>query len=129
MWVERSPEELANWQKRAEKEARSHGIWIGISAWAVSTLVLSAGWVVSFSTGIAIQRGMAGTFLIRLPVFALLLSPIIFIASRVERRKALRKAQLGTICPECDTAAEGNAAAKCACGGAFVPVSTVRWVE
>jgi len=102
---------------------------IGLIGWAIAVLVLSAGWVVSFQAGMAVQRSFGGTFWTRLPIFAVLASPIIFIARRVESRKALRRAELRTICPKCDTAADGNAGATCQCGGTFVPSSTVKWVD
>jgi hypothetical protein len=129
MWIQRTPEEEAQWQQSAEQDARSHGLMIGILAWGFAVLVLSAGWMVSFSTGVIVQRSFGGTFWMRLLVFGLLGSPVIFIARRAESRKALRKARLRTICPKCDTAAEGNAGATCQCGGAFVLASTMKWVE
>ena len=129
MWVQRTPEEVAKVQKDAERQARSDGLIIGIIGWAVAVLVLSAGWVVSFSTGMAVQSSSGGTFWTRLPIFAVLASPIIFIARRVESRKAVRKSQLRTICPGCDRPDEGNAGARCQCGGTFVPSSTIKWVE
>ena len=129
MWIERTPEEEAKWRATAEKKARSHGLMVGLLGWGGAVILLSAGWVVSFSTGMAVQRNYGGTFWMRLLVFGLLGSPIIFIARRVEMRKALRKDFARTICPKCDTAAEGNAEATCQCGGEFVPMSTVKWVE
>jgi hypothetical protein len=129
MWVERTPEEAAGWQRTAQKEAHSHGLMIGILAWAFAALVLSAGWFVSLQTGVAAQRGFGGTFWTRLPIFALLGSPVIFIARRYESRKALRKAERLTICAQCDSAGEGNAGATCSCGGTFVPSRTLKWVE
>jgi hypothetical protein len=97
--------------------------------WGIAVILLSVGWVVNFSTGMAAQVSYGGTFWMRLLIFGLLGSPIIFIARRVEGRKALRKQMAGTICPKCDTAAEDNAGATCKCGGAFVPSSTMKWVE
>ena len=129
MWIQRTPEEVAKWQKDAEKQARADGLMIGVMAWIIAVLVLSAGWVVSFQTGMAVERSFGGTFWTRLPIFALLCSPIIFVARRFESRKALRKAQFRTICPKCDTAGVSNAGATCQCGGAFVLSSTMKWVE
>jgi hypothetical protein len=129
MWIERAPEEEAKWRATAEKTARSHGLMIGLLGWGGAVILVSAGWVASFSTGMAVQRNYGGTFWMRLLIFGVIGSPIIFIARRVEMRKALRKDLARTICPKCDTAAEGNAGATCQCGGAFVPMSTVKWVE
>jgi hypothetical protein len=129
MWVKRTQEEEARWRIAAEKGARSHGLMIGLLGWGGAVILLSAGWIVSFSSGVAVERNYGGTFWTRLLVFGLLGSPIIFIARRVEGRKALRKDLARTICPKCDTAAEGNAEAACQCGGAYVLASTVKWVE
>jgi hypothetical protein len=129
MWVQRTPEEEAQWRATAEKEARSQGLLIGVVGWVGAVILVSTGWFVSFRTGGAAPISHDGTFWTRLPIFAVLGSPIIFIARRVESRKGLRKDLARTICPKCDTAAENNAGAPCPCGGAFVPASTVRWVE
>jgi hypothetical protein len=129
MWIQRTPEEQTQWRANAERDARSHGLMIGLLGWTGAVILLSFGWVVSFSTGMAVQRSYSGPFWMRLLVFAVVGSPIIFIARRVESRKALRKDLARTICPKCDTAAEGNGGVGCECGGAFVPASTVRWVE
>src|ERR1044072_2497548 len=129
MWVKRSPEEISGWRKANEKEARSGGLFIGIFAWAIVVITLSAGWIVSFQSGIALQRNTAGTFWTRLPIIALVASPIIFIASRYESKKALRKAEQRTIRPDCDAAGAENAGTTCQCGGTFVPSSTMKWIE
>jgi hypothetical protein len=78
---------------------------------------------------VAVQGSFGGTFWTRLPIFAVLLSPVVFLAGRVERKKAVRKAELQTICPKCDTGGEGNAGASCQCSGTFLPTSTMKWVE
>src|SRR5437870_1733476 len=129
MWVQMTPEEAAKWTKRAEKEARSHGLTVGAGAWVLATLVLSGGWIVSFRQGVAVQRSFFGTFWTRLPVFALLTLPFAYIAFRSERKKALREALGRTICPKCDIVGERNAGAACECGGLFLPHSTMKWVE
>jgi len=129
MWIQRTPEEETRWRISAERDARSHGTMIGVLAWAIAVTCLSFGWVVSFSTGVAVQRSYGGIFWMRLLIFGVITSPIIFIARHVERRKALEKDLARTICPKCDIAAESNAGATCQCGGAFVPASTVKWVE
>jgi len=129
MWVQRTPEEEAQWRTTAEKEARSQGLLIGVLGWVGAVLLVSTGWFVSFRTGGAAPIIHDGTFWTRLPIFAVLGSPIIFIARRVETRKSLRKDLARTICPKCDTPAENNACAACPCGATFVPASTVRWVE
>lgn len=129
MWVSRTPEEIARWQLVAEKEARTHGWTIALMAWGIAVLVLASGWVVSFSTGVAVGGSWGGTFWTRLPLFAVVGSPVIFIIHRYESRKAMRKAQSRTICPKCDVSGVGNSGAVCQCGGEFVPLSTVKWIE
>jgi hypothetical protein len=44
-------------------------------------------------------------------------------------RKELTKAHRGTICPTCDIAGDGNAGQPCQCGGVFVPLREMKWVE
>jgi hypothetical protein len=129
MWVQRTPEEVAKWKAVTQKQARSDALQIGIGAWIGAALVLSAGWVASFRTGVAVQGSFGGTFLTRLPVFALLTAPIAFIAFRYENRKKLNGVEARTICPKCDTASEGNTGAACGCGGSFVPQSAMKWIE
>lgn len=129
MWVKRTPEEIAKWQEGMVRQARTDGLLIGIVAWVLGALVLSGGWVVSFGAGFAVQRNFGGTFWTRLPIFAVICAPIVFLARRVESRRAMRSAGVRTICPQCDTAAESNAGAACQCGGTFVLSSTMKWVE
>ena len=129
MWVQRTPEELTKWNQSTEKQARSGGLQIGVAAWIIAALILSSGWIVSLRGGTAVQGSWGGTFWTRLPIFAVVTLPIVFIASRYERRKSLRKAASQTICPKCDTSGQGNAGAVCQCGGSFVPQSTMKWVE
>ena len=129
MWIRRTPEEEAQWRASAEKDARSHGLMIGLLGWGGAVILLSSGWLVNFSTGMAVQKNYGGTFWMRLLIFGVLGSPIMFIACRLESRRAFRKDLARTICPKCDTPAEGNAGRTCQCGGAFVPSSTMKWVE
>jgi hypothetical protein len=129
MWVPRNPDEVTKWNQAAEQEARSEGLMIGIGTWVVATPVLSAGWIVSFHAGIALPGGFSGTFWSRLPVFALVTLPFAFVAFSYERKKALKKALDRTICPKCDLAGDCNAGAVCACGGAFIAQSAMKWVE
>lgn len=129
MWIQRSPEEVAKWKLNTERQARADGLMIGVLGWAGAAVLLSAGWVVSFQSGVAVQGSFGGTFWTRLPIFVVLASPVVFIARRYESKKSLRKAASRTICPQCDTPGDGNAGASCKCGGSFVPSSTMKWVE
>jgi hypothetical protein len=129
MWIPRTPDEETKWRAAAEKSARSHGLTIGLAAWGIAVLVLSSGWFVSFSSGLAIERNYGGSFWTRLLFFGLIGSPIVYFVWRIESRKALRKDLARTICPKCDTAAEDNAGTDCECGGTFVSAGSVRWVE
>jgi len=129
MWIQRTPEEVTRWQKATRKEARSHGLLIGVSAWIITVVVLSSGWFVNFQSGIAVPTSFAGTFWVRLPIFGLLASPIIFIALHYESKKVLKAAARLTICPQCDTPGDDNAGASCGCDGTFVPQCSMKWVE
>jgi hypothetical protein len=129
MWVQRTQDEVERWKQSTRKQARSDGLQIGISAWVIAALVLSAGWLASFRTGVAVEGSFSGTFLTRLPLFAILTTPIAFLAFRYESRKRIKGAEARTICPKCDTPSEGNVGAVCGCGGSYVPQSTMKWIE
>ena len=129
MWVQRTPEEVTKWQKAAEREACSHGRLIAGIVWVLVSICAAGGWFFFFSggTGIAAQRDVSGSFWLRLPVFGLVVAPVAYWIYRHEKRKELVKITRQTICPGCDTAAEGNAGAGCKCGGSFVLSSTMKW--
>jgi hypothetical protein len=131
MWIQRTPEETAKWQQTAESEARSHGRFVGILVWVAFSVLGAGGWYVFLSSGaaVAVQKDVAGSFWGRLPIFGLIAAPFSYFVFRYESRKSLRKDVARSICPKCDTAAEGNAGTTCQCGGAFVSASTVKWVE
>jgi uncharacterized membrane protein len=126
MWIQRTPEEVIQWQKAAEKQTRSIGLLIGVMAWIILVVVVSACWHLSFQTGFPGGRaGHVGGFWIRLPIFGIFGVPIIFIVLRYVSMKAARR----TICPKCDISGHDNVGMICKCGGSFVPTSTVKWVE
>ena len=55
--------------------------------------------------------------------------PFAFWLYRRESRNELQRSFQMTICPECETAGEGNVDTVCQCGGTMVLQSTVRWVD
>jgi len=131
MWIQRTPEEIEKWQKTAEREACSHGRFVGGLVWLVVSVCASGGWYVFLSSGagVAVQRGVTGSFWLRLPIFGLIAAPFAYFVFRYESRKELVKIMRRTVCPRCDTGADGNAGATCNCGGTFVSSSTMKWVE
>jgi hypothetical protein len=129
MWVQRTPEEVANWRSAARKRGRSDGLMIGVMAWIIAVMVLSAGWFVDFKTGVVVEHHYAGTFWTRLPFLALLGSPIIFIAGHFGAKRALRNEEHRTLCPKCEELGKNNAGATCACGGTFILARELKWVE
>src|SRR5215510_3502587 len=129
MWVERTPEEVEKWHEAARREARSHGRLIAGIAWVAISILMAGGWFVSFRGGFAAQQGQSGSFWIRLPVIALIALPFAWFIFRRESKNELESISRRTICPKCDTAAEGNAGASCPCGSSFTSQSTVKWVE
>ncbi|MDR3458527.1 MAG: hypothetical protein P4N60_13840 [Verrucomicrobiae bacterium] len=131
MWIQRTPEEITKWQKAAESEARSHGRFIAGIVWVAVSMLCAGGWFIFLSggAGVVVQSDVSGSFWLRLPIFGLVAAPIAYWIFRHERRKELTKIARRTICPKCDTPADGNPGANCQCGGSFVPASTVRWVE
>ena len=128
MWIRRTLEEESRSLAVAQQEARFKGLMIGLAGWGIAVVLGSAGWVVSFSSGMAVHRSYGGSFWLRLVIFGVITSPIIFFARRVESRRALQDLAR-TICPNCDTPATGNAGSPCPCGGEFVPASSMKWVE
>ena|SRR4051812_16438093 len=129
MWIERTSEEVGDWQKSAEQEARSHGRLMAGIVWALVSVLVAGGWTVSFTAGFAAHRSVSGGFWLRLPMIAALAFPFIWYAYRHEKKKELKKLTQRTICPKCDTAGESNANEPCPCSGKFVLASTMRWVE
>jgi hypothetical protein len=131
MWIQRTPEEIAKWQKAAEGEACSHGRLIGGIVWLLVAAFSAGGcfFFLSSGNGIVGQREVSGSFLLRLPIFGLIAAPFAYFIFRYERKKELAKITRRTICPLCDTPAEGNTGAARKCGGLFVPSSTMKWVE
>lgn len=131
MWTPRSPEEITQWHKNAEREAISHGRMIAGIVWVVVAIVSASGWLffLSAGTGIAIQRNVTADFWLRVPVFGLIAAPFAYFIFRTEKRKELARIKLRTICPACDTSAENNPGAACKCGGSFVLASTLKWIE
>lgn len=131
MWIQRTPDEVAKWQKDAEREACSHGRVVGGLVWVGCSVLAAGGWFVFLSggAGVAIQRNVSGDFWLRLPLFGLISAPFAYWVFRRERQNELTKNTRRTICPKCDTGADGNAGATCKCGGTFVSASALKWVE
>jgi hypothetical protein len=84
---------------------------------------------VSFSGGFVVHRTMLGSFWLRLLIIGVIMAPFSWFVFRRECRNDLAKIHGRSICPKCDTAADGAADALCPCGGTFVPQSTVKWIE
>lgn len=129
MWIKRTEDEVARSIANAKSDAFVHGLIIGGGAWVLMTAMIAGGWLVSFSLGIAIQRGGDGDFWQRIPRSALMTLPVAAFAFWYERRKALRKELGRTICLQCDTVGEANVGRQCACGGEFVSRGNVKWIE
>jgi hypothetical protein len=129
MWVPRTPEEITEWNVATAREARTQGLIFASCAWIGIAALLAGGWVVSRS-GVVVQGAVSGGgFWSRFPLFALFGLPIAYWMFRRTRREELKRAEIMTVCPKCDTAAEANAGAACECGEKFVLQSTVRWVD
>jgi hypothetical protein len=129
MWILRSPDEIAKWAATTEREARSHGRFIAGIVLVIVPLLLAGGWFVSFSAGVAVHQDVGGTFWLRLPFFVILAIPFAWFAYRYERKKKLTSETRRTICPQCDTASDANEGRDCSCGGRFVLLSSMKWVE
>jgi hypothetical protein len=131
MWIKRTPEEMVKWQTNAEREAISHGRLIGGIVWVLVSILGATGWFIfsNGGSGLAVQREVTGSFLLRLPMFGLLAAPFAYWIFRRESKKELARIICRTVCPQCDTAGSGNAGSTCKCGSSFVRSSTMKWVE
>jgi hypothetical protein len=131
MWVHRTPEEMIQWEKRAEQEARSHGWLIAGIVWVLVSIFAATGCYILFSGGTiaATQSNVSGRFWSRLPLFAIVIAPFAYGIFRYEKKKELAKIKLRSVCPQCDTVRSGNAGMTCQCGGLIVPASTMKWIE
>jgi len=131
MWVQRTPDEIAEWEKAAEIEARSYGRLIAGMVWILVSLLAAGGWFAFFGGGaaIAVQRDVSGGFWSRFPILAVVVAPFAYWLFRREKQKELAKIVRRTICPSCDTADNDNAGVACKCGGSFVLTSSMKWVE
>jgi uncharacterized membrane protein len=126
MWIQRTPEEVIQCQKATKKQAHSIGLLLGVMAWIIVVVVVSACWHLSFQTGFPGGReGHVGGFWIRLPIFGIFGVPIIFVVLRYVNKKVARR----TICPKCDMSGDDNVGMTCKCGGTFVLANTMQWIE
>ena len=128
MWIPRTQEEVGKWNDAATREARFQGFLFGGLAWAGVAAILAGGWSAS-AKWVAVQDGASGSFWFRLPIFLILGLTVAVWLFRREKRNHFERASQMTICPKCDTAAEGNAGASCECGGEFVLQRNVRWAD
>jgi len=129
MWVQRTAGEREQWHRTTARDARSHGLIIGGMVWVVLSLMLAGGWVASAQFAVVAESGGSGSFWKRLPILAIVILPLCWWISRREGKRKLHSAIHRTICPKCETAAEGNAGLSCDCGGSFMPQSTVKWSD
>ncbi len=97
--------------------------------WVLVSMLLAGGWFVSFRAGVVAQQGTSGSFWLRLPIASAVALPFAWFVFRRESKRELCKLVRRTICPNCDTAAESEAGAKCQCSGTFVSQSTMKWIE
>ena len=130
MWVQRTEQEIAEWNLATAREARTQGLVFAGFSWLGITAILAGGWIAGGRAGVVAQGAVAGGgFWSRFPIFALVGLPVAYWMFRRTRREELKRARLMTICAKCDTAGEENAEAHCECGGKFVLQSTLRWVD
>src|ERR1043166_4510561 len=116
MWIERTAEEVAKWHEATAREARSHGRLIGGMVWVLVSLLGAGGWFVGVRAGLAVQHTVAGSFVVRLLLLAVLVFPFAYWVFRRECKSELQKATRQTICPKCDISSERNDGSVCECG-------------
>jgi hypothetical protein len=129
MWIPRTPDEVASWRKATSRESLANARLVGVLLWLAISAMAAAGLVVSRNAAFAIGKGNAGGFWIRFGYSAALSFPFVCFGLWRVYRSDMAKEERRTVCPRCDTTGTGNAGSSCACGSAFVPCSSVRWVE
>jgi hypothetical protein len=129
MWTQRTSDEVAKWHEATKRAALSHGRLVAGMVLLIVPPLAAGGWIVSFRAGAAVQQSTSGSFWVRLPLFIIAALPIAWFIYRKETRSELLKLTQQTICRKCEAAGKDNEGASCTCGGSFVSMSKVRWVE
>jgi hypothetical protein len=129
MWIRRTPEEIAQWHESTSRELRSKGVVLAVVIWGLAVVVVGGGWFVSLRTGIVARHATFGRLGIRMLIAGTLALPVSWYICRRGTTNAIAKARRRTICPDCDTMSEGNEGTACPCGGSFVPIYTVKWID
>jgi len=131
MWIKRTPEEMIQWENRAQKEARSHGWLIAGIVWVLVSIFGATGCYFLFSGGFTVvaQDDSSGRFWSHLPLFEIFAVFFAYWIFRYEKQNELARIRLRTVCPQCGTVGSGNAGTTCQCGGSVVGANTMKWVE
>jgi hypothetical protein len=128
MWVELSAEEVTRSQENIARNARSEAAMGAGFVWVALTVLGTAG--IHFTrAGLFHQRQAIASPWTRFMWFGFFGGLLCLWLFRKRTRDVIAKSARRTICPNCDAAAESNAGEPCECGGHFVSLSTVKWVE
>jgi uncharacterized RDD family membrane protein YckC len=127
MWVQRTAEQTARWRESSKREARSDARLIAGLCLVLFPLLMAGGWFVGLRFGIVLKTTGGGFS--RLLWFVLITLPFAWFVFRRTYRDELAKAERRTVCAQCDAGGEHPPGTACACGGTFVPASTVKWVD
>ncbi|MBI3099259.1 MAG: hypothetical protein HYY93_13615 [Planctomycetes bacterium] len=129
LWVERTPDEVAGWNRYAGREARWQGCLTAAAILVILPLLFAGGWLVNLRASATAPIQGPGSFARRLAVALAIAVPVACVAYRFERQKELSKLSRSTVCPKCEASGKGNDGSVCSCGGSFVSLSRVKWVE
>lgn len=129
MWVQRTADEMAEWDRRSGREARFHGLMIAGVIWVVVPIIALSGWFFSPRSGVAVQTNPSAQWWVRVVATVIVALPIGLYAYRRERRKELAKLMQQTICTTCEAMGGGDGGRDCACGGRMVELREVKWVK
>jgi hypothetical protein len=127
MWVRQTSEDMERAKAFAEKNARSHGLLMAGPVWLLVTFVGPSVRFLLISQGIIVESDKP--YWPQVPFYAAGATIVTLIVYRIEKKRDLRKSINDAICPKCDGAREGGIGTKCACGGEFVPLREMKWVE
>ena len=128
MWVPRTEEEKRQWMTRMHSQATAFALRLFVLGCAGGTAVLYFGIRPAFLP--PRHTFMGGLSWSSRLVGCLLLSALAsWYGCYDVRRKQIEKELAQTVCPACGTLGQRNHGGPCNCGGTFVKVSEVRWVD
>jgi hypothetical protein len=121
MWVTKTPQECE--AAKAKQPKRTLVIWLGAMAFLLLSLFLNAGdspvpgpLFRSFGAVMQILPGV---------IVFLVVATIIMVVFKIP----FSCCKVVMMCPKCEAAKDDDGDYECSCGGRFVDIKTMKWVE